>query len=726
MGYYFDDRNSMHARAGTDIRRTLAAIVQRYVAVNPSRPPCYRAYSRRGILRGKDYRYDVDFNRIFPEAKVEQYVYAWAKFWSENGAELRSDVTCYGPITIYCNGACVFRSGIMEERYADTRHPVSISLTPGWNHFVIRFKKTPAGFGGRFGTWLGKQPFYFLMPAEEREGQEGWIFTAPMSSELSVLPGPGMSEKSTGLRWYPDETWEAAKSSMGQLRRIFGLVPGAAAVGWTLGLFDRTGADDYQLLGHHDGPISIWIGDCQVHQASASGRLNAVVRVPPGRHAVMVKSECEGPEWGFEMTLRHGSKTVPLASPCDLVGTAQAWIYLGPLPAGPALDLPRLRDLRRVTPGLAGDLYWRVDMPDTWVRPYNENPLYGHWNYPLGVTLYGLLHSAKAIASADVQQYVADHVQFCCDTFDYALWDKEQYGGATTLHHLLASIDSLDDCGSFGSVLLEVARHFELRGFRKIADFVADYIANRQIRLPDGTFFRKHLMHVFHEDTLWADDLYMSVPFLCRYYQLTGERRYIDDAARQFLGFKKHLYIPGLRVMSHVYDFKRRLATGIPWGRGNGWVVFSLSELLAVLPDDHELRSALVDMFRELCAGCLALQDATGMWHQVLNVPASYPESSCTSMFIYAFARGVRHGWLPDQAPYVAAVHRGWEALNRVSIDKDANIYGVCRGSEFSFSPEYYQKELPWNLNDTHGIGIVLLAGVEVLKLNEFLRQQAN
>jgi len=42
-------------------------------------------------------------------------------------------------------------------------------------------------------------------------------------------------------------------------------------------------------------------------------------------------------------------------------------------------------------------------------------------------------------------------------------------------------------------------------------------------------------MHVFHEDTMWADDLYMSVPFLCRYYQLTGKEKYIDDAARQFL-----------------------------------------------------------------------------------------------------------------------------------------------------------------------------------------------
>jgi rhamnogalacturonyl hydrolase YesR len=89
----------------------------------------------------------------------------------------------------------------------------------------------------------------------------------------------------------------------------------------------------------------------------------------------------------------------------------------------------------------------------------------------------------------------------------------------------------------------------------------------------------------------------MSVPFLCRYFQLTAKTKYIDDAARQFLGCKHHLFIPELKAMSHVYDFRRQMATGIPWGRGNGWAIFSLSELLAVLPAGHALRPALLAFF---------------------------------------------------------------------------------------------------------------------------------
>jgi len=196
----------------------------------------------------------------------------------------------------------------------------------------------------------------------------------------------------------------------------------------------------------------------------------------------------------------------------------------------------------------------------------------------------------------------------------------------------------------------------------------------------------------------------------------------VDDAARQFLGFRERLYLPQKRLMSHVYDFARGLATGVPWGRGNGWVLFSLSELLAVLPADHALRDSLLAMFNDLCAGCLAQQDAEGMWHQVLDEHDSYPETSCTSMFTYAFARGVQFGWLRDPAPYVRAVFKAWSAINRLSVDRLGNVYGVCRGSEFSFTSDYYKRDLLWNTNDTHGIGIVLLAGVEVQRLTQYLQ----
>lgn len=220
---------------------------------------------------------------------------------------------------------------------------------------------------------------------------------------------------------------------------------------------------------------------------------------------------------------------------------------------------------------------------------------------------------------------------------------------------------------------------------------------------------------------MWCDDLYMSTPFLMRYGQLTGDTSYWDDAINQFLMFRKYLYIPEQQIMSHVYDFVRGRATGIPWGRGNGWVLFSLTELLSILPSDHVKRPELLGFYRDLSQGYLALQGENGLWHQVLNRPDSYEETSCTSMFIYAYARGIREGWLEQPAAYLDAVRKGWEGMTHLSIDYKGNVYGVCRGSGYSFTALYYRDDLGWILNDTHGIGIVLLAGIEVHKMNQQL-----
>ena len=73
-----------------------------------------------------------------------------------------------------------------------------------------------------------------------------------------------------------------------------------------------------------------------------------------------------------------------------------------------------------------------------------------------------------------------------------------------------------------------------------------------------------------------------------------------------------------------------------------------------------------------------------------------------------------------DTSKYRESAMRAWAALEKCAIDKAGNLYGVCRGSEFSFNPKYYSEHLLPQLNNTHGIGITLLAGVEILKLAEF------
>ena len=716
MGYYFDDSQSINAYEGTDPQAIISSLAYRYMGQNLKHGLYYRAYTNNGIVRTTDYRYLVDFNKIFPDSKDKECVWAFTKFYSAGKSSFGWDINCFGPMVVYVNGEVAYKSDIFKERYSETSTRVFMDVEEGWNDIRIQFKKTKAGFGGQFGTWIGKWDMYTLMPTKERDGQEGFVFTELVPDDYVPEFEIGMSEKDFDKKLYPVINWSDDEMKKGQLTRMFGTPNGQYAVGYTKVFADDINNTTHKFTLDTKGETVVYINKKEVFKTKG-GKETFDATLPLGTYDVYVKCICDGNDWGYTLEC----DTVEFESAARVKGTDDVWMYIGTFVNDFEFPFDTASDMLHIVGEPA--TYWRLDAPDTFVRPYNENTLFGRWNYPLGVTMYGLLHTAIAIGSEDIKNYIKDHVQLCIDTLEYALWDKEQYGGATSIHNLLTSIDSLDDCGSFASMMLEVNKYLGLRDVKKVADYVGDYIYNHQSRLEDGTFFRKEMMHHFHNMTMWADDLYMSVPFLVRYSQFTGDKKYLDDAANQFFGFKKRLFMPEEKIMSHVYDFKYDSKTNVPWGRGNGWVVFSMTELLEVLPEDHPKRNDLIDFLNTLCEGYLALQDDEGMWHQVLNDHESYPETSCTSMFIYAFSRGIRFGWLKNPEKYVKAIYKAWKGISKTSVDSNGNVYGVCRGSEFSFIADYYKYELGWNLNDTHGTGIVMLAGIEVIRLNKFLAE---
>lgn len=716
MGYYFDDSQSINAYEGTDPQAIISSLAYRYMGQNLKHGLYYRAYTNNGIVRTTDYRYLVDFNKIFPDSKDKECVWAFTKFYSAGKSSFGWDINCFGPMVVYVNGEVAYKSDIFKERYSETSTRVFMDVEEGWNDIRIQFKKTKAGFGGQFGTWIGKWDMYTLMPTKERDGQEGFVFTELVPDDYVPEFEIGMSEMDFDKKLYPVINWSDDEMKKGQLTRMFGTPNGQYAVGYTKVFADDINNTTHKFTLDTKGETVVYINKKEVFKTKG-GKETFDATLPLGTYDIYVKCICDGSDWGYTLEC----DTVEFESAARVKGTDDVWMYIGTFVKDFEFPFDTASDMLHIVGEPA--TYWRLDAPDTFVRPYNENTLFGRWNYPLGVTMYGLLHTAIAIGSEDIKNYIKDHVQLCIDTLEYALWDKEQYGGATSIHNLLTSIDSLDDCGSFASMMLEVNKYLGLRDVKKVADYVGDYIYNHQSRLEDGTFFRKEMMHHFHNMTMWADDLYMSVPFLVRYSQFTGDQKYLDDAANQFFGFKKRLFMPEEKIMSHVYDFKYDSKTNVPWGRGNGWVVFSMTELLEVLPEDHPKRNDLIDFLNTLCEGYLALQDDEGMWHQVLNDHESYPETSCTSMFIYAFSRGIRFGWLKNPEKYVKAIYKAWKGISKTSVDSNGNVYGVCRGSEFSFIADYYKYELGWNLNDTHGTGIVMLAGIEVIRLNKFLAE---
>ena len=82
------------------------------------------------------------------------------------------------------------------------------------------------------------------------------------------------------------------------------------------------------------------------------------------------------------------------------------------------------------------------------------------------------------------------------------------------------------------------------------------------------------------------------------------------------------------------------------WGRANGWAIMATAELLTVLPKDHPQRSQLLNIFRAHAAGLRRVQAPSGLWHQLLDRPDSYEETSASAMFVFALTRAINKGWI--------------------------------------------------------------------------------
>ncbi|EAU0476084.1 glycosyl hydrolase [Salmonella enterica] len=769
MTTYFSEPQSMYYRFGEDHDQVLKVLAERYIGANAQADFVYRVFQKSGILQNEKGLYDLNLNNRFPDAPKGQVSYAAALVWGDEDRNLDVLVRCYGPVRFYFNEQLVYRSTVMDEISLDATVKLGIDIKPGWNTLLLEMKSTPAGFGCQFGSDEGKvRILNVLAPFQERQGQAGWVYSKPVNSEESLTLSLDHTseiaedsqpewnllgkEENHRLEWLPEPQWSAEKQTQPTLERMYGHLPGQRIYAWTR-LINKDSSDcAIRLTGQSSGPLNIWLNGELAFQLKEAGPFDVEIPAAFGRNDLLVRSECSDAAelWDFVINATVNGEQLELELPQRVHGASgESWLYLGPFKSeGIEPDLQDLMRTDRVYKGSImqdnpketssyraqnGRVYWQLDRPDAWIRPYYENAMlsnkwtvgsvtnYGRWDYPLGVTVYGLLQTGRYLQRPDITRYASDHVQACTRMDEYSLWDRDQYG-FPAVNQQLVMLKMLDNCGSFGSAMLEAYSECQEPTFLPIADRIADFMLTRLERQGDGAFYRECIGE-FAENTMWADDLYMSTPFLVRYARLTGDMSPLDEAARQFLLYRKYLFMPDFKIMSHVYDFKYGQATQIPWGRGNGWTLFSLSEVLEALPAEHPERPVLIAFFNELCEGYAALQGEGGLWHQVLNDSETYQEASCTAMFAYGFARGVRFGWLNQPARYIEAAERAWNGLTCKAIDRHGNVHGVCSGSRYAFTAEYYNKDLLTVTNDNHGIGIMMLAGTEVAKMKKHLAQ---
>jgi rhamnogalacturonyl hydrolase YesR len=271
-------------------------------------------------------------------------------------------------------------------------------------------------------------------------------------------------------------------------------------------------------------------------------------------------------------------------------------------------------------------------------------------------------------------------------------------------------MESLDDCGAMGVALMDAYRLTGNKQWRETIDTIADHIHKKQIRLADGTFCRTGPRKM----TVWGDDLYMSVPFLARMGTLTHDTAYYNDAVYQVLEFYRLLTDRHTNIMHHSYYTDSSQQTLACWGRVNGWMLVATTELLKQLPAQYKGRDQVIQCVRSHIQGLVACQDSsTGLWHQVLDRPESYLETSCSAMFVYSIASGIENGWL--ETTFAAFARKGWWGVAS-RVTSEGHILGTCMGTSIGDDFQFYYSR-PAPENDPHSFGPVLLAASAMMKL---------
>jgi rhamnogalacturonyl hydrolase YesR len=204
----------------------------------------------------------------------------------------------------------------------------------------------------------------------------------------------------------------------------------------------------------------------------------------------------------------------------------------------------------------------------------------------------------------------------------------------------------------------------------------------------------------FHDEM--SDSVFMGTAILVKAGKLTGERKYFDMAARHLAFMEKlDLRPDGL--------YRHSPLTDAAWGRGNAFSALGLTLTLTDFPKDHPEYGRILLAYRQLMAALAKYQDAYGMWHEVIDEPGSYAETSASSMIAFAMLRGVRNGWL-DAGAYQSRVDRAWKAV-LARIGSQGILLDVCESTNKQKTlQDYLQRAASLGKDDRGGAMAMLFA----------------
>ncbi|NLP58705.1 glycoside hydrolase family 105 protein [Lutibacter sp. B1] len=335
------------------------------------------------------------------------------------------------------------------------------------------------------------------------------------------------------------------------------------------------------------------------------------------------------------------------------------------------------------------------------------------WDYVHGLVLTSFEKLYKKTHHQKYYNYIKEYADVLIDSA----------GNIKTYKFSNYNIDMIEA----GNILFELYNTTKDEKYVKAMQLLRKQLAE-QPRTSEGGFWHKKR----YPSQMWLDGLYMGEPFYTRYTVEFEDGKNLGDVAKQFELIQKHALDSKTGLLYHGWDESKAMdwankETGTSpnfWSRSLGWYVMALVDVLDYFPKEHPKQQELVGYLNQLAVALTKYQDESGMWYQVTDMggkEGNYLESTGTSMFAYALAKGVNKGYLPIE--FKAIANKAFDGLTRdlikVADDGEITITQACAVAGLGGNPyrdgsyEYYVNERKKD-NDPKATGPFILAALEL------------
>ncbi len=248
-------------------------------------------------------------------------------------------------------------------------------------------------------------------------------------------------------------------------------------------------------------------------------------------------------------------------------------------------------------------------------------------------------------------------------------------------------------------------------------------------RTKTGGFWHKKI----YPYQMWLDGAYMCSPFLAEYAKEFNAPEWFDVVTNEIILMYEKTLDPKTGLLYHAWDESKQERWSNPetgqspnfWSRSMGWYVMAIVDILDYLPQDHPDRKKLIEILQNVSDALITVRDTeSGVWYQVLdqgNREGNYLEASGSVMYVYAFAKGAKNGYLDKKYEQIA--NDAFSDVIKTFIKEDDNghidLVNICGSCGLGGNPyrdgsyDYYIHEKIVK-NDCKGVAPFIMAAVEL------------